>query len=174
MKEWCGNSKHAARCVVLRPDGEGFPLAQPQPTHGTLGGGSCPGTPEMRRRQEEAMRRLASQVPHTPVSVPRYIWDCLLMELNLSTSVFSKFRFFYSFIHLLQKKSVLLLIIMEYSNWGVFTPQMTQRRNKSKAKDERFYLPTPSSSSVSHVDGEDETLRGSAAQVEAGMLTCLS
>lgn len=63
---------------------------------------------------------------------------------------------------------------MEYSNWGVFTPQMTQRWNKSKARDERFCLPTPSSSSVSHVDGEDETFRGSAAQVEAGMLTCLS
>ncbi|XP_016383481.1 protein TANC2-like [Sinocyclocheilus rhinocerous] len=44
--------------------GEGIPLTQPQTSHGTLGGGSCPGTPEMRRRQEEAMRRLASQV-HT-------------------------------------------------------------------------------------------------------------
>lgn len=43
-------------------DGDGVPLTQPQPSHGTLGGGSCPGTPEMRRRQEEAMRRLASQV----------------------------------------------------------------------------------------------------------------
>lgn len=49
--------------AALCADGEGLPLTQPQPTHGTLGGGSCPGTPEMRRRQEEAMRRLASQVP---------------------------------------------------------------------------------------------------------------
>lgn len=56
-------------CAVLCPDGEGLPLTQPQPTHGTLGGGSCPGTPEMRRRQEEAMRRLASQVPDTPATM---------------------------------------------------------------------------------------------------------
>lgn len=69
MKELCDDGKRAAGCVVLRPDGEGFPLSQPQPTHGTLGGGSCPGTPEMRRRQEEAMRRLASQVP-------TYTCDC--------------------------------------------------------------------------------------------------
>lgn len=57
-----------SRVCVLCPDGEGLPLTQPQPTHGTLGGGSCPGTPEMRRRQEESMRRLASQVPDTRVT----------------------------------------------------------------------------------------------------------
>ena len=71
----------ADRRAVLCPDGEGLPLTQPQPTHGTLGGGSCPGTPEMRRRQEEAMRRLASQVQHTPVTtmctfkfLSTYLW----------------------------------------------------------------------------------------------------
>lgn len=47
--------------VRLWSDGDSIPLTQPQPSHGTLGG-SCPGTPEMKRRQEEAMRRLASQV----------------------------------------------------------------------------------------------------------------
>lgn len=47
--------------VLLHPDGDGLPLTQPQPSHG-----SCPGTPEMRRRQEEAMRRLASQVVFVP------------------------------------------------------------------------------------------------------------
>ena len=64
-------------CVVLCPDGEGLPLTQPQPTHGTLGGGSCPGTPEMRRRQEEGMRRLASQVTHTPVTMNLTSWPYL-------------------------------------------------------------------------------------------------
>uniref|UniRef100_A0A8B9GU32 Tetratricopeptide repeat, ankyrin repeat and coiled-coil containing 2a n=1 Tax=Astyanax mexicanus TaxID=7994 RepID=A0A8B9GU32_ASTMX len=40
-----------------------LPHTQPQSAHGTLmGGSSCPGTPEMRRRQEEVIRRLASQV----------------------------------------------------------------------------------------------------------------
>src|SRR4029434_1755176 len=51
--------------LSLSVDGEGLSLSQPQSAHGTLGGGSCPGTPEMRRRQEEALRRLASQVTHT-------------------------------------------------------------------------------------------------------------
>lgn len=61
-------SEVAQRHVVLlcSPDGEGLPLTQPQPSHG-----SCPGTPEMRRRQEEAMRRLASQVP--PASPPQLL-----------------------------------------------------------------------------------------------------
>lgn len=39
-----------------------LPLTQPPSAHSSITSGSCPGTPEMRRRQEEAMRRLASQV----------------------------------------------------------------------------------------------------------------
>lgn len=39
-----------------------LPLTQPTSAHSSITSGSCPGTPEMRRRQEEAMRRLASQV----------------------------------------------------------------------------------------------------------------
>lgn len=39
-----------------------LPLTQPPSAHSSIASGSCPGTPEMRRRQEEAMRRLASQV----------------------------------------------------------------------------------------------------------------
>lgn len=51
-------------CIDPLSDGDTLPLSQPQSAHGTLvGGSSCPGTPEMRRRQEEALRRLASQVP---------------------------------------------------------------------------------------------------------------
>lgn len=37
-------------------------LTQQPSTHPSITSGSCPGTPEMRRRQEEAMRRLAAQV----------------------------------------------------------------------------------------------------------------
>ncbi|XP_056285820.1 protein TANC2 isoform X2 [Pseudoliparis swirei] len=60
--------------------GEGLPLTQPQPTHSTLGGGSCPGTPEMRRRQEEAMRRLASQVVAYHYCQADNAYTCLVPE----------------------------------------------------------------------------------------------
>uniref|UniRef100_A0A3Q2QY06 Tetratricopeptide repeat, ankyrin repeat and coiled-coil containing 2 n=1 Tax=Fundulus heteroclitus TaxID=8078 RepID=A0A3Q2QY06_FUNHE len=60
--------------------GEGLPLTQQQPTHGTLGGGSCPGTPEMRRRQEESMRRLASQVVAYHYCQADNAYTCLVPE----------------------------------------------------------------------------------------------
>ncbi|XP_016343590.1 protein TANC2-like isoform X1 [Sinocyclocheilus anshuiensis] len=60
--------------------GEGIPLTQPQTSHGTLGGGSCPGTPEMRRRQEEAMRRLASQVVAYHYCQADNAYTCLVPE----------------------------------------------------------------------------------------------
>uniref|UniRef100_A0A8C5AFJ1 Tetratricopeptide repeat, ankyrin repeat and coiled-coil containing 2b n=1 Tax=Gadus morhua TaxID=8049 RepID=A0A8C5AFJ1_GADMO len=63
-----------------RPHGEGLPLSQPPPSHGTLGGGSCPGTPEMRRRQEEAMRRLASQVVAYHYCQADNAYTCLVPE----------------------------------------------------------------------------------------------
>uniref|UniRef100_A0A8C9VQP0 Tetratricopeptide repeat, ankyrin repeat and coiled-coil containing 2 n=1 Tax=Scleropages formosus TaxID=113540 RepID=A0A8C9VQP0_SCLFO len=50
------------------------------PPHGTLGGGSCPGTPEMRRRQEEAMRRLASQVVAYHYCQADNAYTCLVPE----------------------------------------------------------------------------------------------
>ncbi|XP_062330664.1 protein TANC2 isoform X3 [Osmerus eperlanus] len=55
--------------------GEGLPLS-----HGTLGGGSCPGTPEMRRRQEEAMRHLASQVVAYHYCQADNAYTCLVPE----------------------------------------------------------------------------------------------
>ncbi|XP_030630078.1 protein TANC2 [Chanos chanos] len=60
--------------------GDGLPLTQPQPLHSTLGGGSCPGTPEMRRRQEEAMRRLASQVVAYHYCQADNAYTCLVPE----------------------------------------------------------------------------------------------
>uniref|UniRef100_A0A8C1QC39 Tetratricopeptide repeat, ankyrin repeat and coiled-coil containing 2 n=1 Tax=Cyprinus carpio TaxID=7962 RepID=A0A8C1QC39_CYPCA len=58
----------------------GVPLTQPQTSHGTLGGGSCPGTPEMKRRQEEAMRRLASQVVAYHYCQADNAYTCLVPE----------------------------------------------------------------------------------------------
>ncbi|XP_029583788.1 protein TANC2-like isoform X1 [Salmo trutta] len=52
---------------------------QPQHSHGTLGG-SCPGTPEMRRRQEEALRRLASQVVAYHYCQADNAYTCLVPE----------------------------------------------------------------------------------------------
>nr|XP_055032898.1 protein TANC2 isoform X3 [Misgurnus anguillicaudatus] len=59
--------------------GDGIPLTQPQPSHATLGG-SCPGTPEMKRRQEEAMRRLASQVVAYHYCQADNAYTCLVPE----------------------------------------------------------------------------------------------
>ncbi|XP_026860889.2 protein TANC2 isoform X1 [Electrophorus electricus] len=61
-------------------DGDAIPLTQSQASHGTLGGGSCPGTPEMRRRQEEAMRRLASQVVAYHYCQADNAYTCLVPE----------------------------------------------------------------------------------------------
>uniref|UniRef100_A0AAR2K537 Tetratricopeptide repeat, ankyrin repeat and coiled-coil containing 2a n=1 Tax=Pygocentrus nattereri TaxID=42514 RepID=A0AAR2K537_PYGNA len=61
--------------------GDTLPLSQPQSTHGTLvGGSSCPGTPEMRRRQEEALRRLASQVVAYHYCQADNAYTCLVPE----------------------------------------------------------------------------------------------
>lgn len=70
-------------CHVFLSDGDTLPLSQPQSAHGTLAGGSsCPGTPEMRRRQEEALRRLASQVP-TNINIINRARHMTSLPLNL-------------------------------------------------------------------------------------------
>ncbi|XP_060111800.1 protein TANC2 isoform X3 [Heteronotia binoei] len=59
-----------------------LPLAQPPPpsAHSSLTSGSCPGTPEMRRRQEEAMRRLAAQVVAYHYCQADNAYTCLVPE----------------------------------------------------------------------------------------------
>ncbi|XP_049332040.1 protein TANC2 isoform X2 [Astyanax mexicanus] len=58
-----------------------LPHTQPQSAHGTLmGGSSCPGTPEMRRRQEEVIRRLASQVVAYHYCQADNAYTCLVPE----------------------------------------------------------------------------------------------
>uniref|UniRef100_A0A8C5B576 Tetratricopeptide repeat, ankyrin repeat and coiled-coil containing 2b n=1 Tax=Gadus morhua TaxID=8049 RepID=A0A8C5B576_GADMO len=80
MRQIASDSPQASPKRRPRVYGEGLPLSQPPPSHGTLGGGSCPGTPEMRRRQEEAMRRLASQVVAYHYCQADNAYTCLVPE----------------------------------------------------------------------------------------------
>ncbi|XP_059407639.1 protein TANC2-like [Carassius carassius] len=76
MRQITSDSPHASP-----KHGDTLPLSQPQSAHGTLvGGSSCPGTPEMRRRQEEALRRLASQVVAYHYCQADNAYTCLVPE----------------------------------------------------------------------------------------------
>uniref|UniRef100_A0A8C1WHL2 Tetratricopeptide repeat, ankyrin repeat and coiled-coil containing 2a n=1 Tax=Cyprinus carpio TaxID=7962 RepID=A0A8C1WHL2_CYPCA len=76
MRQITSDSPHASP-----KHGDTLPLSQPQSAHGTLvGGSSCPGTPEMRRRQEEALRRLASQVVAYHYCQSDNAYTCLVPE----------------------------------------------------------------------------------------------
>uniref|UniRef100_A0A671SV84 Protein TANC2-like n=1 Tax=Sinocyclocheilus anshuiensis TaxID=1608454 RepID=A0A671SV84_9TELE len=76
MRQITSDSPHASP-----KHGDTLPLNQPQSAHGTLVGGSnCPGTPEMRRRQEEALRRLASQVVAYHYCQADNAYTCLVPE----------------------------------------------------------------------------------------------
>ncbi|CAM4392881.1 unnamed protein product [Leuciscus chuanchicus] len=76
MRQITSDSPHASP-----KHGDTLPLSQPQSAHGTLAGGSsCPGTPEMRRRQEEALRRLASQVVAYHYCQADNAYTCLVPE----------------------------------------------------------------------------------------------
>ncbi|KAG8566690.1 hypothetical protein GDO81_013344 [Engystomops pustulosus] len=55
-------------------------LAQTGQTHSGISSGSCPGTPEMRRRQEEAMRRIAAQVVAYHYCQADNAYTCLVPE----------------------------------------------------------------------------------------------
>lgn len=76
MRQITSDSPHASP-----KHGDTLPLSQPQSAHGTLvGGSSCPGTPEMRRRQEEALRRLAAQVVAYHYCQSDNAYTCLVPE----------------------------------------------------------------------------------------------
>uniref|UniRef100_A0A672SI46 Tetratricopeptide repeat, ankyrin repeat and coiled-coil containing 2 n=1 Tax=Sinocyclocheilus grahami TaxID=75366 RepID=A0A672SI46_SINGR len=76
MRQITSDSPHASP-----KHGDTLPLSQPQSAHGTLvGGSSCPGTPEMRRRQEEVLRRLASQVVAYHYCQADNAYTCLVPE----------------------------------------------------------------------------------------------
>lgn len=76
MRQITSDSPHASP-----KHGDTLPLSQPPSAHGTLvGGSSCPGTPEMRRRQEEALRRLAAQVVAYHYCQSDNAYTCLVPE----------------------------------------------------------------------------------------------
>uniref|UniRef100_A0A4W3HWR9 Tetratricopeptide repeat, ankyrin repeat and coiled-coil containing 2 n=1 Tax=Callorhinchus milii TaxID=7868 RepID=A0A4W3HWR9_CALMI len=57
-----------------------LPLTQPPQTHPSITSGSCPSTPELRRRQEEAMKRLAAQVVAYHYCQADNAYTCLVPE----------------------------------------------------------------------------------------------
>uniref|UniRef100_A0A452RJ31 Tetratricopeptide repeat, ankyrin repeat and coiled-coil containing 2 n=1 Tax=Ursus americanus TaxID=9643 RepID=A0A452RJ31_URSAM len=74
MRQIASDSPHAS------PKRTELPLTQPPSAHSSIPSGSCPGTPEMRRRQEEAMRRLASQVVAYHYCQADNAYTCLVPE----------------------------------------------------------------------------------------------
>nr|XP_033773520.1 protein TANC2 isoform X2 [Geotrypetes seraphini] len=85
----CGNIGFGKTAIISRlvalscHDVDGsreLPLTQPTQAHTSIASGSCPGTPEMRRRQEEAMRRLASQVVAYHYCQADNAYTCLVPE----------------------------------------------------------------------------------------------
>ncbi|XP_039769530.1 protein TANC2 isoform X2 [Ornithorhynchus anatinus] len=78
MRQIASDSPHASPKHV---DSSRDPsLTQPPSAHSSVTSGSCPGTPEMRRRQEEAMRRLASQVVAYHYCQADNAYTCLVPE----------------------------------------------------------------------------------------------
>ncbi|XP_075418157.1 protein TANC2 isoform X7 [Tenrec ecaudatus] len=78
MRQIASDSPHASPKHV--DANRELPLTQPASAHSSITSGSCPGTPEMRRRQEEAMRRLASQVVAYHYCQADNAYTCLVPE----------------------------------------------------------------------------------------------
>ncbi|NXB13174.1 TANC2 protein, partial [Rhagologus leucostigma] len=78
MRQIASDSPHASPKHV--DANRELPLTQPPSAHPSITSGSCPGTPEMRRRQEEAMRRLASQVVAYHYCQADNAYTCLVPE----------------------------------------------------------------------------------------------
>ncbi|XP_066219169.1 protein TANC2 isoform X6 [Saccopteryx leptura] len=78
MRQIASDSPHASPKHV--DANRELPLTQPPSAHSSITSGSCPGTPEMRRRQEEAMRRLATQVVAYHYCQADNAYTCLVPE----------------------------------------------------------------------------------------------
>uniref|UniRef100_A0A663MS08 Protein TANC1 n=1 Tax=Athene cunicularia TaxID=194338 RepID=A0A663MS08_ATHCN len=78
MRQIASDSPHAS---PKRKYSTAETALNPAPSaHSSITSGSCPGTPEMRRRQEEAMRRLASQVVAYHYCQADNAYTCLVPE----------------------------------------------------------------------------------------------
>ncbi|KAM3823189.1 protein TANC2 isoform 1-T2 [Vipera latastei] len=78
MRQIASDSPHASPKHV--DANRELPLTQQPSAHPSITSGSCPGTPEMRRRQEEAMRRLAAQVVAYHYCQADNAYTCLVPE----------------------------------------------------------------------------------------------
>ncbi|XP_062813104.1 protein TANC2 isoform X4 [Anolis carolinensis] len=78
MRQIASDSPHASPKHV--DANRELPLTQQPSAHSSIASGSCPGTPEMRRRQEEAMRRLAAQVVAYHYCQADNAYTCLVPE----------------------------------------------------------------------------------------------
>ncbi|XP_062988148.1 protein TANC2 isoform X4 [Elgaria multicarinata webbii] len=78
MRQIASDSPHASPKHV--DANRELPLTQQPSAHSSITSGSCPGTPEMRRRQEEAMRRLAAQVVAYHYCQADNAYTCLVPE----------------------------------------------------------------------------------------------
>ncbi|KAM6452145.1 protein TANC2 isoform 1-T1 [Liasis olivaceus] len=78
MRQIASDSPHASPKHV--DANRELPLTQQSSAHSSIASGSCPGTPEMRRRQEEAMRRLAAQVVAYHYCQADNAYTCLVPE----------------------------------------------------------------------------------------------
>uniref|UniRef100_A0A8D0DT89 Tetratricopeptide repeat, ankyrin repeat and coiled-coil containing 2 n=2 Tax=Salvator merianae TaxID=96440 RepID=A0A8D0DT89_SALMN len=78
MRQIASDSPHASPKHV--DANRELPLTQQPAAPSSITSGSCPGTPEMRRRQEEAMRRLAAQVVAYHYCQADNAYTCLVPE----------------------------------------------------------------------------------------------
>uniref|UniRef100_A0A4W3I008 Tetratricopeptide repeat, ankyrin repeat and coiled-coil containing 2 n=1 Tax=Callorhinchus milii TaxID=7868 RepID=A0A4W3I008_CALMI len=78
MRQIASDSPHASPKHV--EGSRDLPLTQPPQTHPSITSGSCPSTPELRRRQEEAMKRLAAQVVAYHYCQADNAYTCLVPE----------------------------------------------------------------------------------------------
>ncbi|XP_075767737.1 protein TANC2 isoform X5 [Pelodiscus sinensis] len=78
MRQIASDSPHASPKHV--DANRELSLNQPPSAHSSITSGSCPGTPEMRRRQEEVMRRLAAQVVAYHYCQADNAYTCLVPE----------------------------------------------------------------------------------------------
>ncbi|XP_072417958.1 protein TANC2-like isoform X1 [Chiloscyllium punctatum] len=78
MRQIASDSPHAS--PKHAEGSRDLPLTQPPQAHPSLASGSCPSTPELRRRQEEAMKRLATQVVAYHYCQADNAYTCLVPE----------------------------------------------------------------------------------------------
>ncbi|XP_076866252.1 LOW QUALITY PROTEIN: protein TANC2 [Brachyhypopomus gauderio] len=145
MRQIASDSPHASP-----KHGDTLPLGQPSVSHGTLGGGSCPGTPEMRRHQEEALRRLASQVVAYHYCQADNAYTCLVPEfVHNVVALLCRAPQLQAYRELLQKQPHLQSLLslracvqdpLTAFTRGLLEPLLTLHRERKVASDEDLII----------------------------------